>query len=195
MQHVTVTRDGNVFTITMHRGEENRMTVEFCREMIAAYNSIRESLEEGSAGAVIVQGKNPKFWCTGADLGERETRPYANTEGFYPMIHTILDFPFPTIALINGHTFGGGCLFALAHDYRIMNSERGFLRMVLISPNARNVLLPLTLSSLLLTSACISRAWVVYFAPNWHQEYKGKCYSKHTNTLAEKRSRMVSSTT
>ncbi|ETI22879.1 hypothetical protein G647_04673 [Cladophialophora carrionii CBS 160.54] len=129
MQHVTTTREGNVFTITMHCGEENRMTVAFCREMIAAFNSIRETLGNGSAGAVIVQGRNPKFWCTGADLNEREVRPHANTEGFYPMIHTILDFPFPTIALINGHTFGGGCVFAMAHDYRVMNGERGFLRM------------------------------------------------------------------
>lgn len=45
------------------------------------------------------------------------------------LIHTILDFPFPTIALITGHTFGGACPLALAHDYRIMNSRRGFISM------------------------------------------------------------------
>jgi len=41
----------------------------------------------------------------------------------------VLDFPFPTIALLTGHTFGGACPFALAHDYRIMNSARGFFSM------------------------------------------------------------------
>lgn len=46
------------------------------------------------------------------------------------MLHTILDFPYPTIALITGHTFGGACPFALAHDYRIMNANRGFLCML-----------------------------------------------------------------
>jgi Delta3-Delta2-enoyl-CoA isomerase len=45
------------------------------------------------------------------------------------MLATIMDFPYPTIALITGHTFGGGCPFALAHDYRIMNSTRGFFCM------------------------------------------------------------------
>lgn len=45
------------------------------------------------------------------------------------MLHTILDFPYPTIALITGHTFGGACPFALAHDYRIMNANRGFFCM------------------------------------------------------------------
>jgi enoyl-CoA hydratase/carnithine racemase len=45
------------------------------------------------------------------------------------MLATIMDFPYPTIALITGHTFGGGCPFALSHDYRIMNSQRGFFCM------------------------------------------------------------------
>jgi enoyl-CoA hydratase/carnithine racemase len=40
-----------------------------------------------------------------------------------------MDYPYPTIALITGHVFGGGCPFALSHDYRIMNSKRGFLSM------------------------------------------------------------------
>lgn len=45
------------------------------------------------------------------------------------LIHTILDFPYPTIACLTGHTFGGACPFALAHDYRVMNSVRGFFCM------------------------------------------------------------------
>ncbi|KAF1849747.1 ClpP/crotonase [Cucurbitaria berberidis CBS 394.84] len=31
--------------------------------------------------------------------------------------------------LLTGHTFGGACPFALAHDYRIMNFSRGFFSM------------------------------------------------------------------
>lgn len=45
------------------------------------------------------------------------------------MLATILDFPFPTVACVTGHTFGGGCPFALAHDYRVMNSSKGFFCM------------------------------------------------------------------
>lgn len=44
-------------------------------------------------------------------------------------MHTLLDYPFPTIALITGHVFGGACVLTLAHDYRIMNSRRGFWSM------------------------------------------------------------------
>lgn len=65
----------------------------------------------------------------GLELEEADRNPSANSEGFFPLLATIVDFPFPTVALVTGHTFGGGCPFALSHDYRVMNSERGFLSM------------------------------------------------------------------
>jgi enoyl-CoA hydratase/carnithine racemase len=33
----------------------------------------------------------------------------------------------PTVSLINGHAFAGGLMFAMAHDYRLAPSPRGFL--------------------------------------------------------------------
>jgi enoyl-CoA hydratase/carnithine racemase len=33
----------------------------------------------------------------------------------------------PTIALVNGHTFGAGVFLALAHDYRVQNPSKGFV--------------------------------------------------------------------
>ena len=129
-RYVAVEREGNIFIITLRNGDENRLRIDFCQEIIRCFHAIQSILGSSSEGAVIVRGNNEKFWCTGVDLTERTTYPYANSDGFYPMIHTILDFPFPTVALLTGHTFGGACPFALAHDYRVMNSERGFFCMV-----------------------------------------------------------------
>ncbi|KAK2745915.1 putative secondary metabolism biosynthetic enzyme [Myotisia sp. PD_48] len=126
---LTVTRHGDVFVITMRKAPENRLNLAFCQEMIRAFNTIRETLGPDSDGAVITRGSDAKFWCTGLDLDESERNPYANSDGFYPLLYTILDFPFPTVALVTGHTFGGGCPFAFAHDYRVMNSKRGFISM------------------------------------------------------------------
>jgi Delta3-Delta2-enoyl-CoA isomerase len=131
-ESLTLTRTNNIFIITLRKAPENRLTAAFCQEIIRAYNYIQRTLGPGSEGAVITRGSDEKFWCTGVDLAERDTSPYANADGFFPMLHTILDFPFPTIALITGHTFGGGCPFALSHDYRVMNSKRGFICMVCI---------------------------------------------------------------
>ncbi|KAB8222573.1 ClpP/crotonase-like domain-containing protein [Aspergillus novoparasiticus] len=103
-ENLSLERRGCIFMITMKLGAENRLTAKFCQELIRAFN-------------------------TGLDLDEAEQNPHATTEGFYPLLHTILDFPFPTIALLTGHTFGGGCPVAFAHDYRVMNSQRGFISM------------------------------------------------------------------
>jgi Delta3-Delta2-enoyl-CoA isomerase len=70
-----------------------------------------------------------KFFTTGLDLDERTDNPFSSTEGFYPLLHTILDFPFPTIACITGHVFGGAAVMTLACDYRVMNAKRGFWQM------------------------------------------------------------------
>ena len=118
-----------IFIITLAKAPENRINVAFAQEIIRALRDIERELGPDSSGCVITQGSDEKFWCTGLDLDESDTNPFANSDGFFPLLATLLDYPFPTIALITGHTFGGACPFALAHDYRIMNSKRGFFSM------------------------------------------------------------------
>lgn len=122
-------RYDNVFVLTMRKAPENRINSAYAQRLIQAYNTVRKLLGEDAEGAVITKGNDAKFWCTGLELDEADKNPYANSEGFYPLLATIVDFPFPTIALITGHTFGGAGPFALSHDYRVMNSKRGFISM------------------------------------------------------------------
>ncbi|KAF2491206.1 ClpP/crotonase [Lophium mytilinum] len=128
-QNLTIDRHASVFVITLHKKPENRITVAFAQEIIRALRDIEARLGPNADGCVITRGSDAKFWCTGLDLDEADTNPHANADGFYPLLATLLDYPFPTIALLTGHTFGGACPFALAHDYRIMNAQRGFLSM------------------------------------------------------------------
>ncbi|KAI5370713.1 Putative enoyl-CoA hydratase/isomerase, ClpP/crotonase-like domain superfamily [Septoria linicola] len=122
-------RYDNVFVLTMRKAPENRINSAYAQRLITAYNTVRKLLGEDAEGAIITKGNDAKFWCTGLELDEADSNPYANSEGFYPLLATIMDFPFPTIALITGHTFGGAGPFALSHDYRVMNSKRGFISM------------------------------------------------------------------
>jgi enoyl-CoA hydratase/carnithine racemase len=41
----------------------------------------------------------------------------------------VLSFPAPTVAAVKGHAFASGALLALAHDFRIMRADRGFICM------------------------------------------------------------------
>lgn len=127
--NLRVDRYDRVFVITMQKAPENRLNLRFAQEIIRALRDIEQELGPDSEGCVITKGNDEKFWCTGLELDESDTNPFANSDGFFPLLATLLDYPFPTIALLTGHTFGGACPFALAHDYRIMNSSRGFLSM------------------------------------------------------------------
>ncbi|KAH8879726.1 ClpP/crotonase [Thozetella sp. PMI_491] len=120
-------RPNNIYVITLGREKENKLTAPFCQEIIRAFHSIQREIKRGEGGAVITRGNNAKFWCTGLELDDPD--PWMSCDGFYPLLATILDFPYPTVACITGHTFGGGCPLALAHDYRVMNTSRGFLCM------------------------------------------------------------------
>ncbi|RVX75127.1 hypothetical protein B0A52_01404 [Exophiala mesophila] len=126
---LTIDRQGCVFIITLNIPPENRLNLAACREVTEAFHEIQRELGPSTEGAVITRGSGTKYWCTGLDLYEADENPYANSDGFFPMLATILDFPYPTVALITGHTIGGACLFALAHDYRVMNSQRGYFYM------------------------------------------------------------------
>jgi enoyl-CoA hydratase/carnithine racemase len=42
------------------------------------------------------------------------------------LVTRVLTFPKPTVAALNGHTFGIGAVFALAHDQRVARADRGW---------------------------------------------------------------------
>lgn len=132
-ENLTITRPSRVqgvYVLTMDNAPENRLTVSFAQTLIRALRHIETVLlKSGDAGAVIISSFSDKFWTTGLDLQEADENIYASSDGFYPLLATLLDYPYPTVALITGHTFGGACPFALACDYRIMNSKRGFFCM------------------------------------------------------------------
>ncbi len=38
----------------------------------------------------------------------------------------LLTLPLPTVAAVNGHAFGAGAVFAIAHDVVVMRADRGY---------------------------------------------------------------------
>lgn len=127
--NLSIDNRGNIFIITLQQPPENRLNIATCQELIQAYRQIERQLGSDAEGAVILKGNDAKFFTTGLDLNERDANPFASSDGFYPLLATILDFPFPTVALITGHVMGGSCLLTLAHDYRVMNDSRGYWQM------------------------------------------------------------------
>lgn len=75
------------------------------------------------ARALIVSGEGEKSFCAGADIKELQERPLAaQREGaeLGQAVFALLDrLPMPSVALVNGFAFGGGCELALACTLRL----------------------------------------------------------------------------
>jgi len=63
-ENLGVERRGDVFLLTLNKPPENRLTSQFCQEIIRALNDVRKELGQDSPGAVIIRGNDAKFFCT-----------------------------------------------------------------------------------------------------------------------------------
>ena len=95
-------------------------------------NNIKRNNSTNCRG--LISTGNSKFYSNGVDL--KNTK---DINLFLKEIENIvIDFvklPFPTIAAINGHAYGGGLLFALSHDFRFMNEDRGWVSIPAVKLN------------------------------------------------------------
>lgn len=114
--------------ITLNNPPDNRLIPEVLEGYVDALTYLKTERKHDPK-PLVTTSAIPKFFSNGLDL-ELAIR----TEGFFnnslfSVYKALLRFPWPTIALINGHGFAGGFILAAYHDYRIMNPDKGFLCM------------------------------------------------------------------
>ncbi len=121
-------RQGDVFVFRMDSGE-NR----FLEESIAGWNAALDAVEAAGSPAALVTTGSGRFYSNGLDLDYMLGSGAAHASRYLARVLEIfarlLCFPAVTVAAINGHAFGAGGQVALAHDYRLMRSGRGFFCM------------------------------------------------------------------
>ena len=125
MADLRLTREENVFTLNLG-DSENRLDRSFVDGVSQALDEV-----EGSTGpALLVTRAEGKFYSNGfnlewlGSLGRDDARTFLKeTQALWARL---LVFPVPTVAALNGHAFGAGAVFALAHDYRVMRADRGY---------------------------------------------------------------------
>eukprot|EP00899_Mesostigma_viride_P010432 jgi/Mesvir1/19390/Mv10425-RA.1 len=118
---------GNVRVLRLlGENSEHRFNPEFVSKLNEALDQV-EADPESAALVTVGQGK---FFSNGLDLQwlakhPRQVEPFIHS--FQVLLARFLCFPLPTVAVINGHAAAGGCMLALAHDYRCMRRDKGFI--------------------------------------------------------------------
>ncbi|MBC8369119.1 MAG: enoyl-CoA hydratase/isomerase family protein [Planctomycetes bacterium] len=122
---VSLLCDNHVAQITINR-PDSRNALSF-PTLLRLREILAEIAQRQDVWAVTITGEGDKAFCAGADLKERRDMSEEQVVEFVRNIrgtmNDIANLPQPTIAIINGHAFGGGCEMAIACDLRIMNSS------------------------------------------------------------------------
>ncbi|EPQ26962.1 uncharacterized protein PFL1_05597 [Pseudozyma flocculosa PF-1] len=98
----------------------------------AEWDTMTNSGNAAQGAALITTGQThdkAKIYSNGLDLEAAIADPNFFDDCLNTLYEKLLTFPIPTIASIGGHAFAAGFGLVCAHDYRVMNSARGYLCM------------------------------------------------------------------
>jgi enoyl-CoA hydratase/carnithine racemase len=121
----TLDRDGDVLILDLG-SDENR----FSSEWLASVDEALDEVAATEGPAALVTKATGKFWSNGLDLdwlGAHGDQLASYVDTIHGVFGKMLTLPVPTVAAIQGHCFAGGAMLALAHDWRYMRADRGFL--------------------------------------------------------------------
>lgn len=91
-------------------------------------SALDEVLAAPAPRGLVTTGSG-KFFSFGLDLEWMAANPDGVDDlvaGMHELFARMLELPAPTVAALQQHTFAGGALFALTHDYRVMRRDRGY---------------------------------------------------------------------
>jgi 3,2-trans-enoyl-CoA isomerase len=124
MHFLNVYIRGGVAEILLNRPKVNAINGQVVDELAQCFDEIRG---DDTAKAIILTGEG-SFFSFGFDVPELydyEKKDFAEFMfNFSDLLRRVFLFPKPVVGALNGHTVAGGCILALACDYRIMVDEK-----------------------------------------------------------------------
>lgn len=109
-------RQNDVFVLDLGDGE-NRIN----RDWVAAVQAALKEVEEAESPRALVTTGTGKFYSNGLDLdwlSAHDDERHDFTVRVHELFARLLCLPVITVAAVQGHAFGAGAIFSLAHDFR-----------------------------------------------------------------------------
>lgn len=117
---VSLTRHGVVLVCDFGSGE-NRLDT----ETVAALDEVLNEVDAVEGPAALVTTGGGRFYSNGLDPESFGAAGYLDSVTH--LLGRLLGSRTPTVAALQGHTYAGGLLLALAHDHRVMRDDKGFM--------------------------------------------------------------------
>jgi len=117
-------RQEKVCTIILNRPERrNALSPLMLLQMVETLTKLKDDEE---VCCLVIRGAGDKAFSSGYDISDiptsltpEQAAALKARSPFQDVLETLLDFPYPVIAMLNGHAFGAGCDLALTCDIRI----------------------------------------------------------------------------
>jgi enoyl-CoA hydratase len=117
-------RRGEIAILRMAHGKANTLDLELLEGIAAELDAV-----EREAPRALVLSAGGTIFSAGVDLFRIVDGGAAYVDRFVPALERALarlfTFPLPVVAAVNGHAVAGGCILALACDYRILARGKG----------------------------------------------------------------------
>ena len=118
---ILVATEEHIATVTLHRPRvHNALNIAMLAELDQAFT---ELAADPAVRVILLRGGGDKAFAAGADITELAAVDPANAEPFaargQSIFRRIEQLSKPVIAVLNGHTLGGGCEMAMACTLRI----------------------------------------------------------------------------
>lgn len=121
----TLDLDDDVWVLDLGEGD-----IRFTPETVAEISAALDEVAAWPGPVALVTTASGKIWHNGLDL-EAMGQEGFDVGGFVRSVEglfgRLLHMPVPSVATIQGHAFAAGAMFALAHDLRVMRTDRGYL--------------------------------------------------------------------
>ncbi|MFC2092759.1 enoyl-CoA hydratase/isomerase family protein [Bacteroidota bacterium] len=124
MNYILTSQKDGIASLTLNSGKVNALNETLVEELQGVLINFAN---DKNIKAIIINGRG-KFFTFGFDIPEFLNYSKADFKRYltkFTDLYTyIFLYPKPVIAALNGHTIAGGCMMALACDYRIMVSGK-----------------------------------------------------------------------